>query len=341
MHTTILTLALATLICARTLAQTVTPPSAAPTVQTLNDIITPPPTGQWVECQSPLLTLTGGTYNLVFEGLATGDKSVLIDDVRLDGKLLVDGGFEVPNLATRPAPRAYVYNPPGTKWTFSGSQASASGSGVQRNGSDWGRQIAPEGQQTAFLQGKGTLRRTITAASGKHTLFFQMAQRAIDQSNQSVRVTFYNATSTPPPASTITPSTTPAPTAPPAPTAAAAPTATPAPTHVRAESPAAAARGTPAVVAAPFLSLTWDASPGAKNYHVYRKVEDGWTRVATTEQTTHTFNVPEGEQVYVVTSVTDKGESQHSDEIMATVTRSATAAPGRPRFIIKVNFPQE
>ena len=51
--------------------------------------------------------------------------------------ILQDGGFETPVLSGGSS--AYVYNPTGTPWVFEG------GSGIQRNGSAWGAEDAPEG----------------------------------------------------------------------------------------------------------------------------------------------------------------------------------------------------
>jgi Metallo-peptidase family M12B Reprolysin-like len=79
-------------------------------------------------------------------------------------------GFEAPTVST------YQYTPSGTAWTFAG------GAGVQRNGSAWVAANAPEGVQTAFLQGAGaSISQAITLTSGTYAVAFQAARRAGQQ----------------------------------------------------------------------------------------------------------------------------------------------------------------
>ena len=80
---------------------------------------------------------------------------------------LVNCSFETPALI------GYQYNPTaaGIGWTFSSS------SGIQRNGSTWGAAKAPDGVQTAFVQGTGTLSQAISLGAGTYTLSFQAAGR--------------------------------------------------------------------------------------------------------------------------------------------------------------------
>ncbi len=69
---------------------------------------------------------------------------------------------------------AYVYNPSGSAWNFTGT------AGLTGNGSAFtnGNANAPAGQQVAFIQNSGTLAQTITNwSSGNYTLSFQAAQR--------------------------------------------------------------------------------------------------------------------------------------------------------------------
>jgi hypothetical protein len=82
---------------------------------------------------------------------------------------LVNPGFETPALASG----GYQYNPTGTGigWTFS------AGSGIQRNGSAWGAAAAPDGVQTAFVQGVSTISQTVSLSAGNYTLSFQAARR--------------------------------------------------------------------------------------------------------------------------------------------------------------------
>ncbi len=82
---------------------------------------------------------------------------------------LVNGSFEIPALGS-----GFQYNPgaAGIGWTFS------PGSGIQGNGSAWGAATAPNGTQTAFIQGTGSMTQTITLNAGSYTLSFQAAQRS-------------------------------------------------------------------------------------------------------------------------------------------------------------------
>ena len=83
---------------------------------------------------------------------------------------VVNASFEVPALSSG----GYQYTPGGSGvgWTFDG------GSGVQRNGSAWGAATAPDGNQTAFIQGKGTIAQAITLGGDAYTLTFNVAQRS-------------------------------------------------------------------------------------------------------------------------------------------------------------------
>jgi hypothetical protein len=85
-------------------------------------------------------------------------------------------GFELSPLAAG----GYAYGPQGGAWAFSGT----SGGGIQRDGSAWNAKAAPEGQQTAFLQG-GDAHMTQTAQlePGIHSISFYAARRASDGVN--------------------------------------------------------------------------------------------------------------------------------------------------------------
>ncbi|MDE0864153.1 MAG: hypothetical protein OSA98_10220, partial [Rubripirellula sp.] len=84
--------------------------------------------------------------------------------------LTQDGGFESPSTGT------YVYNPPGSNWTFSSS------SGVSANDSGFtsGNPSAPQGDQVAFLQMQGEISQSMGSMTGGATyvLQFDSAQRA-------------------------------------------------------------------------------------------------------------------------------------------------------------------
>jgi len=85
---------------------------------------------------------------------------------------LVNGSFEAPSLRAG----GYQYNPTRAGWAFAGN------SGIQSNGSAWGAANAPDGTQTAFLQGynggaAGSLSQSVNAAASTYTLTFQAARR--------------------------------------------------------------------------------------------------------------------------------------------------------------------
>ena len=94
----------------------------------------------------------------------------------------VNPSFELPSLGS-----GFQYNPTGAGvgWTFS------SGSGIQANGSAWGAAPAPDGKQTAFVQGTSTLSQSLSFTAGTYTLSFQAARRAccLAPNVQPVKVT--------------------------------------------------------------------------------------------------------------------------------------------------------
>ncbi len=76
---------------------------------------------------------------------------------------LVNGSFEIPELGSG---FQYIPGATGIGWTF------CAGSGIQGNGSAWGAATAPNGTQTAFIQGTGSMAQTITLNAGSYTLSF-------------------------------------------------------------------------------------------------------------------------------------------------------------------------
>lgn len=98
--------------------------------------------------------------------------------------------FRAAVLRIRQSPPPNVYVPTETGWTFSG------GAGVQANGSAWGAPVAPDGDQTAFIQntitqhnGPSTISKVVTLPAGNHVLSFYAAQRPIQNSGpQSLHV---------------------------------------------------------------------------------------------------------------------------------------------------------
>ncbi|AKJ30056.1 hypothetical protein AAW51_3365 [Caldimonas brevitalea] len=83
-------------------------------------------------------------------------------------------GFETPTL---PADQRLTYSPTGAQWVFGGT----TGRGIQRNGSDWRAQNAPQGRQTAFLQGgNAKISSTVRLAAGGHyKVSFYAARRPL------------------------------------------------------------------------------------------------------------------------------------------------------------------
>src|SRR5262249_21692783 len=76
------------------------------------------------------------------------------------------------------------YGPTGGGWTFAGS------SGIQANGSAWGAANAPDGTQTAFLQGNGDLgaiSQAVYLPAGTYRVSFQAAQRSYGDGVQPIK----------------------------------------------------------------------------------------------------------------------------------------------------------
>lgn len=94
------------------------------------------------------------------------------------GYSLLNAGFESPATAT------YQYGPMTNGWTFD------SASGVQHNGSAWGAQNAPEGVQTCFLQGLGSITQSISFNTGTYKVNFKAAKRTTHGGTQSIDVYF-------------------------------------------------------------------------------------------------------------------------------------------------------
>lgn len=89
-----------------------------------------------------------------------------------------NAGFEAPVVGSGSS--AYVYNPAGASWTFSG------GAGVSGNGSGFtaGNPNAPEGSQVGFVQATGTISQAIDGFSdGSYTFQFLSAQRGSGDGN--------------------------------------------------------------------------------------------------------------------------------------------------------------
>jgi len=88
---------------------------------------------------------------------------------------IANSSFETPSIGAS----NYSYNPSGGSWAFAGN------SGIQSNGSAWGAANAPDGTQTAFLQGNpnqsatlGSISQSVNfPATGTYVISFQAARR--------------------------------------------------------------------------------------------------------------------------------------------------------------------
>ena len=139
--------------------------------------------------QCATAALTAGTHSItaVYGGDAsnTGSTSSALSQVVNSSPppaTLVNGGFETPVLTAG----SYQANltGAGVGWTFNST-------GIQSNGSAWGAASAPEGSQTAFIQGTGTISQALTLSAGTYTLTFKAATRAccVAPYSQPVKVT--------------------------------------------------------------------------------------------------------------------------------------------------------
>jgi hypothetical protein len=119
-------------------------------------------------------TVTAGYHVISFVGLNPkgGDSTAFIDAVTLQFvPSITDAGFETPAVGS--GRDAWLYNPSGSAWTFSGS------AGISGNGSAFtdGNPNAPQGSQVALLQGTGTISQVAEFAAGTYALSFLAAQR--------------------------------------------------------------------------------------------------------------------------------------------------------------------
>jgi hypothetical protein len=122
----------------------------------------------------PFSIAASGAHVIGFSGTdASGDKTTFVDAVSVTTgappSTLANASFETPRLGS-----GYQYAPTasGVAWTF------GPGAGIQANGSAWGATTAPNGTQTAFVQGTGSIAQTVTLATGTYSLIFQVARRS-------------------------------------------------------------------------------------------------------------------------------------------------------------------
>jgi hypothetical protein len=122
--------------------------------------------------------VSGTTYYYVVSAQAPGVQSINSFEASATPNFVLNFGFETPTVGT------YQYNPPGGSWTFM-AQSGANGSGITANNSlfSTGNPNAPQGLQSAFLQGTGSISQAISGfvPGLKYQLVFAAAQRATYQ----------------------------------------------------------------------------------------------------------------------------------------------------------------
>ncbi|MBA4065636.1 MAG: hypothetical protein C0501_18355 [Isosphaera sp.] len=154
-------------------------------------------TGRVLDLGSQLALLADGRLNLMISDDTAVDWAILnLRVVPSAAVPLANAGFESPNLAAG----AFQYSPAAAGWTFSPS------SGVTTNGSGFtgGNPNAPQGDQVAFLQDRGSVGQAVSLAPGTYTLTFRAAQRGNFQPGgpQTVRARLAGTTRTFTPAGT-------------------------------------------------------------------------------------------------------------------------------------------
>jgi hypothetical protein len=118
------------------------------------------------------------TYYYVVSAQSSAGESANSFEATATPDFILNFGFETPVVGT------YQYNPPGGAWTFT-AQSGANGSGITANNSlfSTGNPNAPQGIQSAFLQGLGSLSQTVSGfvPGLKYQVTFAAAQRATFQ----------------------------------------------------------------------------------------------------------------------------------------------------------------
>jgi len=116
------------------------------------------------------ISVNGVTYFYVVTATNAAGVGPVSEEVSATPSLLPNGGFESPITGN------YQYSPTGASWSFGG------GAGITANGSTFtsGNAAVPEGVQAAFIQGTGTIIRTVTGLvpGTTYEVVFSAAQRA-------------------------------------------------------------------------------------------------------------------------------------------------------------------
>jgi hypothetical protein len=122
--------------------------------------------------------VSGTTYYYVASAQSSVAESVNSFEASATPNFIPNFGFETPSIGT------FQYNPSGGSWTFM-AQSGANGSGITANNSLFttGNPNAPQGIQSAFLQGLGSISQAISGfvPGLKYTVTFAAAQRATFQ----------------------------------------------------------------------------------------------------------------------------------------------------------------
>jgi hypothetical protein len=122
--------------------------------------------------------VSGVAYYYVVSAQSAAMESVNSFEASATPNFVPNFGFESPSIST------YQYNPSGGSWTFT-SQSGANGSGITANNSlfSTGNPNVPQGIQSAFLQGLGSISQTLSGfvPGLKYNLTFAAAQRATYQ----------------------------------------------------------------------------------------------------------------------------------------------------------------
>jgi hypothetical protein len=101
---------------------------------------------------------SGATCYYVISAVSAKGVSSNCAPVSATAQAVANFSFETPSIGS--GTYAYVYNPSGGFWTFSG--ASGNGSGLIGNGSAFGNPNAPEGVQAAFVQSNGIISQVLS-----------------------------------------------------------------------------------------------------------------------------------------------------------------------------------
>ena len=136
-----------------------------------------PTSSSFAQYTTASFTVTTGVHTITFSTTNNndGDRSSFLDNVSIVAvtqNAFVDPSFESP---AQTGSSGFTYDPTGTAWTFAGN------SGIQANGSSWGGANAPDGTQTAFLQGNssggGSISQSVTFRAGTYAIQFAAAQQ--------------------------------------------------------------------------------------------------------------------------------------------------------------------